>query len=114
MQTQLTILSQAGACGDAEKAWQNMAFALIAPSLAVWCKLVFGLTAMWVHPCQAHLPTLVDAIQRLMLLANEGPSWPYAYMQMNDPMTLMPLSSEGNIGDMIDGIPSTNACSCLD
>ena len=82
-----------------------MAFLLIVPGLAVRCEWVFGLTAMWAHPCQACLPTLVDAAQKLMLLANKGPSWPYAYMQMNDAMAHTPLSSEGHIGIMTDGIP---------
>ena len=60
------------------------------------------------------LPTLVDAAQKLMLLANEGPNWPYAYVQMNDAMAHMPVCSEGHIGIMTDGIPSMNACSHLD
>ena len=33
---------------------------------------------------------------------------------MNDAMAHTPLSSEGTIGIMTDGIPSMNACSCLD
>ena len=86
MQTQLTILSQAGTLGDTEKPWQDMAFILIALNLAVRCEWVFGLTDVWAHPCQAHLPTLVDVAQKLMLLANKGPNWPYAYVQMNDAM----------------------------
>ena len=49
-----------------------------------------------------------------MLLANEGPNWPYVYVQMNDAMTHMPLSSEGHTGIVTDGIPSMNACGHLD
>ena len=91
-----------------------MVFVLIAPSLAIGCEWVFGLTAMWAHPYQAHLPTLAEVAQKLMLLANKGPNWPYAYAQMNDTMAYMPLSSEGHIGIMTDSIPSTNACGHLD
>ena len=101
--------------GDAKKPQWDMVFLLIVPSLAVRCEQVFGLTAMWGHPHQAHcLPTLGEAAQKLMLLADESPNWPYAYMQMNDAMAHMPLSSEGHIGIMTDGIPSINACSHLD
>ena len=114
MQTQLTTLSQAGAWGDMKKPQWDMAFLLIVPSLAIGCKWVFGLTAMSVCPCQAHLSTLGEAAQKLMLLANENPDWPYACAQMNDTMAHMPLSSEGHLGIMTDGIPSTNACGCLD
>ena len=49
-QGQLTALSQAGAWGDMEKPHQDMAFLLIVPSLAIGCKQVFGLTAVWTHP----------------------------------------------------------------
>ena len=69
---------------------------------------------MWVHPHQAHLHTPADATWKLMLLTNEGPNWPYAYVQMNYTVTHMPLSSEGYIGIMTDGIPSTNPCGHLD
>ena len=50
----------------------------------------------------------------MILLAHEGPNWPYAYMQMNNAMAHVPLSIEGHIGVMTDGLPSTNACGCLD
>ena len=44
--------------GWCKKPQQDMVFVLIAQSLAIGCEWVFGLTAMWVHPCQACLPTL--------------------------------------------------------
>ena len=87
MQTQLTALSQTGAWGDVKKPWWDMAFLLIVPSLAVGCEWVFSLTAMWAHP---HLPTVGEAAQKLMLLANESPNWPYAYAWMNDAAAHMP------------------------
>ena len=90
-----------------------MAFILIAPSLAIGCEWVFSLTTVKTHPCQAHLPTLADAGQKQMLLDDKGPNWPYAYAQMNDAVAHTSLSSEGHIDIMTDGMPSTNACSCL-
>ena len=113
-QTQLTTLSQAGAWGDTEKPRWDMALGLIVPSLAIGCQWVFGLTAMWVHPQQTHLHTLGEVAHKLILLANKGPNWPYAYVQMNDAMAHAPVSSEGYIGIMTDGMPSTNACGHLD
>ena len=100
--------------GDVGKPLQDIMFILIVPSLAIGCEWVFCLTAMWVHPCQAHLPTLADATWKLMLLADEGPNWPYAYVQMNDTVAHVPLSSEGHIGILTDGIPRMNTSSHLD
>ena len=112
-QGQLSTLSQVVAWGDVEKPHQDMAFLLMAPSLAVGCKWVFILTARWMHPCQAHLPTLMDADWKLLLLADEGTNRPYAYIRMNDAMAHMSLSSIGHIGIMTGNLPSHNACSCL-
>ena len=99
-----------GRCG---KPQQDMAFVLIVPILAIECEWVFGLAAVWVHPHQACLPTLVVAAQKLMLLADKGTNWPYAYTWMNDTVAHMPLSSEGHIGIMTEGLPSINACGHL-
>ena len=112
-QGQLTALSQAAAWDDMEKPHQDMAFLLIAPSLAIGCKWVFGLTTVWTHPHQAHLPMLVEATQKLLLLADGGASWSYAYIRMNDTMAHMLLSSVGHIGVMTDDLPSQNTCGCL-
>ena len=96
-----------------EKPCQDITFIFIVPNLAIGCKWVFSLTAMWTHPCQVCLPTLAEAAQKLMLLANEGTNWPHAYARMNNAMAHAPLSNEGHIGVMTSGLPSRNACGCL-
>ena len=83
-----------------------MVFILITPSLAVGYEWVFGLRDMWVHSHQACLPTLADATQKLMLLADKDPNWPYAYEHMNVTVAHLPLSSDRHSGIMTDGIPS--------
>ena len=50
MQVQLDALSQVGAWGDVEKPRWDMAFLLVASSIAVGCEKVFGLTVVWAHP----------------------------------------------------------------
>ena len=90
-----------------------MAFVLVVPSLTIGCEWIFGLTAMWAHPCQAHLHTLGEVAHKLILLASEGADWPYTFVGMNNTMPHAPLSSEGHIGSMTDGAPSMNACSHL-
>ena len=41
---------------------------------------------MWVQPHQDHLSTLVEAAQKLMLLADDSADWLYAFLCMNDTM----------------------------
>ena len=52
-QTQQTALSQAGTWGNMEKPRNDMAFLLMAPSLSIRCERIFGLMAVWKHPCQS-------------------------------------------------------------
>ena len=113
MQMQLIALSQVGAWGDAEKPHQDMVFILMTPNPAIGCKWVFDLTPMWMHPHQVCLPTMAEITQKLMLLADKGTNWLYAYARMNDAMAHTPFSSEGHIGIMTGGLPSRNACDCL-
>ena len=112
-QAQLTALFQAGAWGNVEKPQWDMAFMLVAPSLTIRYKQIFGLMAMLAHPFQAHYHNLEEVAHKLVLLVDEGPDCPYASVQMNDTMTHVPLSSEGHIGTMTDGMPNMNACGHL-
>ena len=90
-----------------------MTFLLIAPSLATRCESIFSLMAMWAHPHQAHLASLVEASQCLVLLADEGPDWPYAFIQINNAMLHAMLSSKGHLGILTEGKPQRNPCSLL-
>ena len=74
---------------------------------------IFGLAAVWAHPHQGHLSTLAEAAQKLMLLADNGPDWPYTFICTSKTVLHMPLSNNGHIGAMMDGIHSINACSWL-
>ena len=113
MQAQLTVLSQAGAWGKVEKSQWDMAYLMIAPSINAEGDQVFGLAVVWVHPCQGCLSTLVEAAWKLMLLVDNSPDWPYAFICMNDTMLHVPLSDKGYICTMTDGVCSTNTWSWL-
>ena len=99
-----------GRCGEASSRYDIFVNGI---SLAVGCEWVFGLTAVWMHPCQVCLPTLADAAPKLLLLVDEGANWPYAYLRMNDTMEHMLLSSTGHIGITTSDLPSHNTCSYL-
>ena len=112
-QIQLTVLSQAGAWGNAEKARKDTASLLIAPGLAIGCKRIFSLVVMWVHPYQVHLVSLVEVAQCLVLLTDEGPDWPYTFIQMNNAILHALLSSKGHPSILMGGKPQRNPCGFL-
>ena len=88
-------------------------YGLHADSTNARCEQIFSLTAMWAHPHQAHLHTLEEVAHKLLLLVDNGPDWPYAFVQMNDTMSHAPLSRDGHISAITDGTLSMNACGQL-
>ena len=99
--------------GEAKKPRWDMAFLMIAPSTNTGGNQLFGLVAVWVHPHQGHLTTLVEAAQKLMILVDDGPDWPYAFICMSNTMLHMPLSDNGHIGAMTNSMHTVNACGWL-
>ena len=102
--TQLANLFQAGAWQDIEDPWCNIAFLMIVPSTNIGGEHIFGLAAVWAHPCQGCLTTLVEVAHKLALLIDDSPDWPYAFAHMNSTTCHMPLSDAGHLGAMTDGI----------
>ena len=112
-QSELSVLSLAGAWGDVEKFWGNMAFLLIAPKKTIEGEMAFGLAEVWVHPYQACLSSLDEAVKKPTLLINLGNKWAYTFVQLNKDAQHIPLPIEGHLSAMIDGMPSRNMCRCL-
>ena len=113
MQTQLTALSLAGAWGEVENPRWDIAFLMKAPSNNAGGDQVFGLTVLQAHSHQGCLFTLVEAAQKLILLADDSPDWLYTFIPMSDTMLHVPLFDNGHIGAMKDGIHSVNTCGHL-
>ena len=71
----LSAISRAEAWGDPKRPKSDKAYLLLAPNQAVEERR-FGLVAVWTHPCQAHLPSLDEAVRKLTLLINTGGTGP--------------------------------------
>ena len=112
-QSQLSALSQTGAWGEVKKCRWDMAFLMIAPSANTGGNPFFGLAAVWAHPHQGCQTTLVEATQKLLLLADDSPDWPCTFVYMSDTMLHMPLSNIRHIGAMTYGMCTANACGWL-
>ena len=106
MQSQLNAFSQALVRGDIEKSQWNMAFLLIVPNIATGYQRVFGLIAVWAHPCQAHYSTLEEVAYKLVLLEDGNVDWAYAFIQLHEALSLMSLSSEGHTSTITGSAPS--------
>ena len=109
----LSAISHAKVWGDPKRPKSDMAYLLLAPNQVVEEERRFGLVAVWTHPCQAHLPSLDEAVRNPALLINTGEDWAYAFMQLNEDSQDIPLSTTRYISAMIDGTPSRSACGHL-
>ena len=70
--------------------------------------MVFWLAMVWVHPYQAHIPTLDEAVRKLALLTTSCPNWAYTFVLFNEDAQHVPLPLEGHLTAMIEGMPSRN------
>ena len=111
--SELYAISQAGTWGDIQKPKHNMAFLLIVLDRTVKGEKVFSLVAVWTDPHQAHHHSLGEAACKLALVINISTNWAYAFAWLNEGMLHTPLSSDGHISAVIDGVPSMNACGHL-
>ena len=76
-------------------------------------EIVFGFAVVWVYPCQAHIPTLDEAVRKLALLTTSSANWAYAFVRFNKDAQHIPLPRKGHLSAMINGTPSKNTRGCL-
>ena len=104
--TGLSAISHAEVWEDPKRPTSDMAYLLPVADQVVEEERRFRLVAVWTHPCQAHLPSLV-------LLMNTGEDWAYAFMQLNTDSQDIPLSTARHISTIIDGALSRSTCGHL-
>ena len=112
-QWELSALSQAGAWGHIEKPKCNRMFLLIVLGKTIEGERVFDLVAVLGAPTPSTPFFPGWAAWKLTLLIDAGADWAYAFMQLNKGALHVPLSNEGHISTLIDGVPSRSTCGHL-
>ena len=69
----------------------------------------YGLSTMWVHPYQARVSTMEEAVKQLAPLISAGPDWPYSLVWFNRDAHHAPLPTEGHLSIMVEGGTSSVA-----
>ena len=90
-----------------------MAFLLIVPGKTIEGEMAFRLAMVWAHPHQAWLSSLDEAVKKLTMLINLGNNWAYTFVQLNKDAQHVPLSNEGCLSTMVDGMPCRSVCGHL-
>ena len=76
-------------------------------------EMAFGLAMVWAHSHQACLSSLCEVARKLTLLIDIGDNWAYAFVWLNEGTLHVPLSNEGHISTMVDGVLSRSTCGHL-
>ena len=87
-----------------------MAFLLIEPKKTIEGEMAFGLAVVWAHSYQACLSSLDEVAKKLTLLINLGDNWLYTFVWLNWDAQHVPLSKEGHLSAMMDGMPRKSTC----
>ena len=62
------------------------------------------------HPHQAWFSSLDEVAMKFTLLINLGDNWPYTFVWLNEDAQHVPLSNEGHLSTMVDGVPCRSTC----
>ena len=98
------------AWGDVEKFHSDIAFLLVSTEEGAAGDRMYGLSMVWVNPCQARVPTVEEAVKQLSALVSSVPVWPYTLVELNGYTCHEPLPREGHLCILPEGGTSSAAC----
>ena len=108
--SELSFLTRLRAWGEAEKFHCDIAYLLVSTEDEVMSDRVYGLSTVWVNPCQARVSTMEKAVRHLTALVSSGPNWPYSLVQLNGDTCHAPLPRERHPSILPEG--GTNSTTC--
>ena len=110
--TQLELSSLTGlkAWGHKEKFYNDITFLLVSAKEEATGDRKYGLSTIWVNPCQARVHSMEEAVNELTAWVYSGPNWPYTLVQLNEDTCHVPLPKEGHLGILLEGDTNSTAC----
>ena len=110
--TQLELSSLTGlkAWGDTQKVCNDITFLLVLAEEEATGDRKYGLSTIWVNPCQARVHYMEEMVRELTAWVSSGPNWPYALVWLNKDTCHVPLPKEGHLGILPQGGTDMTAC----
>ena len=108
--SELSSLTSLRAWGDAEKFHSNIAYLFVSTKDEATSDRVYGLSTVWVNPCQTRVSTVEGVVRQLTTLVSSGPNWHYALVRLNGDNHHVPLPREGHLSILPEG--GTNSATC--
>ena len=107
----LSSLTSLKACGEKQKVCHDITFQLVLGEEEVTGDRRYGLSTIWVNPCEARVCSIEEAVGEVTAWVSSGPDWPYALVQLNEDTCYAPLPKEGHLGILHQGGADMTACS---
>ena len=96
--------------GGKEESHDDITFLLISTMEEATGNRKYGLSAIWVNPHQARVPSMEEAVKELTAWVSSRPDWPYTLVQLNEDTFHALLSKEGHLGMLPTGGTDSTAC----
>ena len=109
-QSELSALTGLKAWGDKEKFQNDITFLLVSAKEEATGDRKYGLSTIWMNPCQARVHSMEEVVRELTTWVSSGPNWPYALVQLNKDTHHVPLPKEGHLGILPQGGTDMTAC----
>ena len=95
---ELSSLTSLKAWGEKQKICHGITFLLILAEEEATGDRKYGLSTIWVNPCQARVCSMEEVVRELTAWVSRGPDWPYALVQLHKDTHHAPLPKEGQLG----------------
>ena len=107
---ELSSLTSLKAWGEKQRIFHDNTFLLILAEEEATGDRRYGLSTIWVNPCQARAHSTEEAVRELTAWVSSGPDWPYALVQLHEDTHHVPLPKEEHLGILPQGGAEMTAC----
>ena len=97
-QAELSSLNGLKPWGEGQKLHHDIAFLLVLAEEEATGARNYGLSAIWVNPSQARVPSMEEVVGKLTACTFSGPNWPYTLVWLHEGTCHAPLPWEGHLG----------------
>ena len=107
---ELSSLTSLKAWGEKQKIHHDIVFLIIQAEEEAIGDMKYGLSTIWVNPCEARVHSIEEAVRELTDWVSSGPDWPYSLVWLHEDTHHVPLPKEGHLGILPQGGAEMAAC----
>ena len=106
----LSSLTSLKAWGERQRICHNITFLLVLAEEEATGDRKYGLSAIWVNPCQPRVHSMEEAVNNLTAWVSSRPDWPYTLVWLHEDTCHAPLPKKGHLGILPQRGTEMTAC----